>query len=41
MTMNIPFNIKFTIFDENNPLTKPQIVIMQNLVDAFDNDLHL
>ena len=39
MTMNIPFNIKFTIFDENKPLTKPQIVIMQNLVDAFDNDL--
>ena len=39
MTMNIPFKIKFTIFDENTPLTKQQIEIMKNLVYAFDNDL--
>lgn len=39
MTMNIPFNIKFTIFDENEPLTKQQIDIMKKLLYAFDNDL--
>lgn len=39
MTMNIPFNIKFTIFDENEPLTKQQIEIMKKLLHAFDNDL--
>ena len=39
MTMNIPFNIKFTIFNKNKPLTKQQIEIIKSLVDGFDNDL--
>lgn len=30
--MNIPFKIKFTIFDENRPLTKKQIKIKNNLI---------
>ena len=29
--MNMQFNIKFTIFDENQPLTKKQIQIRNNL----------
>ena len=41
MTMNIPFNIKFTIFDENKPLTQKQIKIRNNLIDLnnIDNDI--
>ena len=31
--MNMQFNIKFTIFDENQPLTKKQIQIRNNLSD--------
>lgn len=34
---NIPFNIKFTIFDESKTLSTKQIKIMKSLVD--DNDL--
>jgi len=34
--MNIPFKIKFTIFDENRPLTKKQIKIKNNLIDMND-----
>ena len=38
--MNIPFNIKFTIFDENNSLTKKQIKIRNNLLNrSIDNDM--
>ena len=37
----IPFNIKFTIFDENKPLTQKQIKIRNNLIDLnnIDNDI--
>ena len=31
--MNMQFNIKFTIFDENLPLTKKQIQLRNNLSD--------
>ena len=38
--MNIPFNIKFTIFDENNSLSKKQIKIRNNLLNrSIDNDM--
>jgi hypothetical protein len=38
--MNIPFNIKFTIFDVNNSLTKKQIKIRNNLLNrSIDNDM--
>lgn len=32
------FNIKFTIFDENQPLTKKQIQIRNKLVDMNNED---
>jgi hypothetical protein len=32
------FNIKFTIFDENKPLTKKQIQLRNKLVDMNNND---
>ena len=37
----IPFNIKFTIFDENKHLTQKQIKIRNNLIDMnnIDNDI--
>jgi len=39
--MSLPFNIKFTIFDENKPLTQKQINIRNNLIDSnnIDNDM--
>lgn len=39
--MNIPFNIKFTIFDEDKPLTQDQIKIRNKLIDTknIDNDM--
>ena len=39
--MNIPFNLKFTIFDENKPLTQEQIKIRTMLIDInnIDNDM--
>jgi hypothetical protein len=39
--MNIPFNIKFSIFDENKPLTQKQIKIRNKLIDMnnIDNDM--
>ena len=39
--MNIPFNIKFSIFDEDKPLTKDQIKIRNKLIDMknIDNDM--
>ena len=37
--MNIPFKIKFTIFDETKPLTKKQIKIKNNLID-MKNDMN-
>ena len=38
--MNISFNIKFSIFDENKPLTQKQIKIRNKLIDMnnIDND---
>ena len=36
--MNMQFNIKFTIFDENQPLTKKQIQIRNKLVDMNNED---
>ena len=37
----IPFNIKFTIFDEDKHLTQKQIKIRNNLIDMnnIDNDI--
>ncbi len=37
----IPFNIKFTIFDEDKHLTQKQIKIRNNLIDMnnIDNDM--
>lgn len=37
----IPFNIKFVIFDENKPLTQKQIKIRNKLIDMnnIDNDM--
>lgn len=39
--MNIPFNIKFLIFDENKPVTKNQLKIINKLIDMnnIDNDM--
>ena len=39
--MNMQFNIKFTIFNENKPLTEKQIKIRNNLIDMnnIDNDM--
>jgi len=41
MNIIIPFNIKFTIFDEDKPLTQKQIKIRNNLIDMnnIDNDI--
>ena len=41
MNIIIPFNIKFTIFDEDKPLTQKQIKIRNNLIDMnkIDNDM--
>lgn len=38
---DIPFNIKFVIFDENKPLTQKQIKIRNKLIDMnnIDNDM--
>ena len=36
--MNIPFNIKFTIFNEVKPLTKKQIQIKNKLIDMNNKD---
>jgi hypothetical protein len=38
MTMNMRFNIKFTIFDENKPLTKKQIQLRNKLIDINNSD---
>ena len=41
MNIIIPFNLKFTIFDEDKPLTQKQIKIRNNLIDMnnIDNDM--
>ena len=36
--MNIPFNVKFTIFNEVKPLTKKQIQIKNKLIDMNNKD---
>ena len=38
MTINMRFNIKFTIFDENKPLTKKQIQLRNKLIDINNSD---
>jgi hypothetical protein len=39
--MNVPFNIKFIIFNENKSLTQKQIKVRNTLIDMnnVDNDL--
>lgn len=35
---NIQFNLKFTIFDENKPLTKKQINLMNKMIEFWNID---